>query len=137
VCGGGGDTMGRNCYTLWCWMKLGAWCRSSIVLYTVCIIYIPILYCMFTSAPPSQHYRIPCPKRGCRFLSVRARKLKTIQQIIDFYLANGLFHFRHLHSKEFEPTVSCTAIPVDICIYTLLTQLETYTHTRAYYKNII
>jgi len=88
--------------------EIGCVFRSGIVLYIVCIIYICVCVC----SRPIQNHRIPFPKRGCRFLSVRARKLKTIQQIIDFYLANGLFHFRHLHSKEIKPTISCTVFSV-------------------------
>lgn len=95
----------------------------------VCLVYIYIYIHVFTSTPLLQHHHIPCPKRGCRFLSVRARKLKTIQQIIDFYLANGLFHFRHLHSKEIEPTVSWTDVR-----YTLYTAWNVHTYTSIYNK---
>jgi len=99
--------------------------RHRPVLRVSCIhIYIHV----FSSTPSLQHHHIPCPKRGCRFLSVWARKLKTIQQIIDFYLANGLFHFRHLHTKEIDQQFH------ELMYGTLRTQLETYTHEHIIYS---
>jgi len=103
--------------------EIGCICRSGIVLYPVCIL---CIY-MFAPTSPPEPSRIPFSKRGCRFLTVRARKLKTIQQIIDFYLANGLFHFRHLHSKEIKPTILCTVLSVHF-----LHRFLTFTHTRSH-----
>lgn len=76
----------------------------------VCCCGCALLYvCVYMCVQPT-----PCrktmPGRGLEIFVSPGQKLKTIQQIIDFYLADGLFHLGYLHSKEIAPLVLFNAL---------------------------